>query len=158
MSSKPAEPKSPEFPEGLRRVFAERPAGRLMGRGHPIGDYLEAYNWELLEERDGFLRVRVHLPKQVRNPRGDLFGGFTPTYVDLIALLTYRAGHPPGAPRGWLHTMSMRVDYFEPIRDGFQIESEVIRKRGRNAWIETRFLDEHATLLAFALTTLRAAE
>ncbi len=158
MSTKPHEAKLPEFPEGLRRVFAERAAGRLMGRGHPIGDYLEAYNWELLEERDGFLALRVHLPAHVRNPRGDLFGGFTPTYVDLVALLTYRAGHPPDAPRGWLHTMSMRVDYFEPIRDGFRIESEVIRKRGHNGWIETRFLDDHGTLLAFALTTLRATE
>ena len=52
----------------------------------------------------------------------------------------------------------MRVDYFEPIRDGFLIESEAIRKRGRNGWIETRFLDETGTLLAVALTTLRAAE
>ena len=158
MTAKPSEPKLPEYPEALRRVFAERPEGRLMGRGHPVGDYLEAFDWELLEERDCFLRLRVHLPQHVRNPRGELFGGFTPTYVDLIALLTYRAGHPPGAPRGWLHTMSMRLDYFEPIRDGFLIESAVIRKRGRNAWIETRFLDAHGTLLAFALTTLRAAE
>lgn len=158
MSTKPHEAKLPEFPEGLRRVFAERAAGRLMGRGHPVGDYLEAYDWELLEERDGFLRLRVHLPPQVRNPRGDLFGGFTPTYVDLVALLTYRAGQPPTSPRGWLHTMNMRIDYFEPIQDGFFIESEVIRKRGRNGWIETRFLDGHGTLLAFALTTLRAAE
>jgi acyl-coenzyme A thioesterase PaaI-like protein len=54
--------------------------------------------------------------------------------------------------------MNMRIDYFEPIRDGFLIESEVIRKRGRNAWIETRFLDSRGTLLAFALTTLRAAD
>jgi acyl-coenzyme A thioesterase PaaI-like protein len=158
MTTKHAEPKLPEFPEGLRKVFAERPPGRLMGRGHPVGDYLEAYNWELLEERDGFLKLRVHLPPQVRNPRGDLFGGFTPTYVDLVALLTYRAGHPANAPRGWLHTMNMRVDYFEPIRDGFLIESEVIRKRGRNGWIETRFLDDAGSLLAFALTTLRQAE
>jgi acyl-coenzyme A thioesterase PaaI-like protein len=153
-----SEPKLPEFPETLRRVFADRQPGRLMGRGHPVGDYLEAHDWELLEERDGFLRLRVHLPPQVRNPRGDLFGGFTPTYVDLVALLTYRAGQHAHAPRGWLHTMSMRVDYFEPIRDGFTIESAVIRKRGRNAWIETRFLDDAGTLLAFALTTLRAAE
>jgi acyl-coenzyme A thioesterase PaaI-like protein len=129
-----------------------------MGRGHPVGDYLEAHEWELLEERAGFLKLRVRLPPQVRNPRGDLFGGFTPTYVDLVALLTFRAGEPAGTARRWLNTMNMRVDYFEPIRDGFLIESEVINRRGRNGWVETRFLDDAGTLLAFALTTLRESD
>ena len=158
MSTKPHSPQQPAFPEQLRRTFAERPPGRLMGRGHPVGDYLEAHEWELLEERAGFLKLRVHLPPQLRNPRGDLFGGFTPTFVDLVALLTFRAGEPASTPRRWLNTMNMRVDYFEPIRDGFLIESEVINRRGRNGWIETRFLDDAGTLLAFALTTLRESE
>jgi acyl-coenzyme A thioesterase PaaI-like protein len=142
-------------PESVRRAFRDRPPGRLMGRGHPIGDYLEAYTWELLEEREGFLRLRVHLPPQVRNPRGQLFGGFTPTYADLVALATVHAGRPlrPGA--GWLATLQMRVDYFEPIEEGFEIESAVIRRRGANCWVETRFLDGEGTLLALAITTLR---
>jgi acyl-coenzyme A thioesterase PaaI-like protein len=142
-------------PESVRRAFLERPPGRLMGRGHPIGDYLEAFTWELLEEREGFLRLRVHLPPQVRNPRGQLFGGFTPTYVDLVALSTAHAGRRLRPSDGWLATLQMRVDYFEPICDGFEIESAVIRRRGANSWVETRFLDEEGTLLALALTTLR---
>jgi acyl-coenzyme A thioesterase PaaI-like protein len=146
-----------EVPPAVRRAFAERPPGRLMGRGHPVGDFLEAHAWDLLEERRGFLRLRAHLPEQVKNPRGQLFGGFTPTYVDLIALLTCRAGEGWEGPRHWLATMSMHVDYVEPITDGFRVESQLLRKRGRTCWVETRFLDEHGTLLANALTTLREA-
>lgn len=149
-----AENESP-LPEAVIRAFTERPPGRLMGRGHPIGEFLEAHTWELLEEREGFLRVRVHLPPQVRNPRGQLFGGFTPTYVDLVALSTVHAGRQLGASDGWLATLQMRVDYFEPICEGFLIESTVIRRRGANIWVETRFLDDESTLLAFAVTTLR---
>jgi acyl-coenzyme A thioesterase PaaI-like protein len=151
-----SEPKKiAEIPPEVRRAFAQRPPGRLMGRGHPVGDFLEAHEWDLLEERRGFLRLRVHLPERVKNPRGQLFGGFTPTYVDLIALITCRAGESAEGPRHWLATMNMHVDYLEPITDGFRVESQLLRKRGRTAWVETRFLDEHGALLANALTTLR---
>jgi acyl-coenzyme A thioesterase PaaI-like protein len=143
-----------EIPEPVRRAFASPPPGRVMGPGHPIGDFLGAPDWELLEEAPGLLRLRATLPERVRNPRGQLFGGFTPTYVDLVALLTCRAGRRTG-PRGWLATLQMRVDYFEPIVGGFVVESRVLRRRGANAWVETRFLDETGTLLALGLTTLR---
>lgn len=139
----------------VRRAFEGRPPGRLLNRGHPVGDFLEAYEWDLLEERRGFLRLRIHLPAQVKNPRGQLFGGFTPTYVDLIALLTCRTGEGADAPRHWLATMNMHVDYLDPITDDFRVESRLLRKRGRTCWVETRFLDEHGALLANALTTLR---
>jgi len=147
--------KPTEVPAAVRRAFEGRPPGRVMNRGHPIGDFLEAYEWDLLEERRGFLRLRVPLPDRVKNPRGQLFGGFTPTYVDLIALLTCRAGESAEGPRLWLATMNMHVDYLEPITDGFRVESQLLRKRGRTSWVETRFLDEHGGLLANALTTLR---
>ena len=95
-----------------------------MGRGHPVGDFLEAHEWRVEDEREGFLRLRVHLPRQVRNPRGELFGGFTPTYVDLVALHTVRAGDR-GRTGRWLTTADMRVDYFSPVReDVFVIESD----------------------------------
>jgi len=139
----------------MMRPFRNPPAGRAIGRGHPVGDFLEAWAWELLERTDGRLRLRAHVPEAVRNPRGQLFGGFTPTYVDLIALLTFRAGREESGPHRWLATLNMRVDYFEPIHDTFEVESQVVRRRGSNAWIETRFLDPDGTLLAFALTTLR---
>ena len=69
------------------------------------GDFLEAYDWTVLEERVGFLRLDAGLPDHVKNPRGQLFGGFTPTYVDLVALNTVRAGPDraarAGSASGW---------------------------------------------------------
>jgi hypothetical protein len=68
------------------RAWASRAPGRLLGTGHPAGDFLEAHEWTVLQETEGFLRIHAHLPAQVRNPRGQLFGGFAPTYVDLVAI------------------------------------------------------------------------
>jgi acyl-coenzyme A thioesterase PaaI-like protein len=141
--------------ERLARLFRDLPEGRVMGRGHAVGDHLEAWEWELLARGDEQLRLRIHLPPQVRNPRGQLFGGYTPTYVDLIAILTIRSGQPANLPRGWLATVNMRVDYLEPITDGCIVDSHVVGRRGRTRWVETRFLAEDETLLAFGLTTLR---
>jgi acyl-coenzyme A thioesterase PaaI-like protein len=129
--------------------------GRLFGRGHRVADFLEAYEWRVVEERPGYLLLDVHLPEQVKNPRGQLFGGFTPTYVDLVALRTVRAGQPRSAPRSWLATVNMRLDYFEPVTREFRIESSVLHRRGRTVLVQTRFLDPAGALLVFAVTTLR---
>jgi acyl-coenzyme A thioesterase PaaI-like protein len=134
--------------------------GRLVGRGHPAGDFLEAWAWEVLEEDVGYLRVAAHLPDHVKNPRGQLFGGFTPTYVDLIALFTARAGPERLAPRTpgrqWMATTSMRLDYFEPVTGPtFVLDSRLEKKRGRTHFIVTRFLQE-GDLAVLAATTLRA--
>ena len=109
--------------------------GRLVGRGHPAGDFLEAWAWEVLDEDVGYLRVSAHLPDHVKNPRGQLFGGFTPTYVDLIALFTARAGPGAQAPRDrqrqWMATTSMHLDYFEPVMGPtFVLDSRLEKKRG----------------------------
>ena len=117
-----------------------------------------AYEWKVRAEEDGFLRIRAHIPVQVKNPRGQLFGGFTPTYVDLVALFTVRAGEQRVAQRfrTWLATTNMRVDYFEPIvGPQFVMDSRLIKKRGRTNFVETRFFDPEDTLAVFALTTLR---
>jgi acyl-coenzyme A thioesterase PaaI-like protein len=145
-------------PEPFARPWLTREPGRLVGRGHPAGDFLEAYEWTVLEEGDGFLRIRAHLPTVVRNPRGQLFGGFTPTYVDLVALFTVRPGTArlESRARTWLATTNIRVDYFEPIvGPHFVIESRLVKRRGRTNFIETRFFDPADTLAVFALTTLR---
>jgi acyl-coenzyme A thioesterase PaaI-like protein len=140
------------------RAWAERKPGQLIGKGHPAGDFLEAYAWEVLDEAPGHLRIRAQLPSHVRNPRGQLFGGFTPTYVDLVALFTVRAGtqEVEARFRTWLATTNMRVDYFEPILGPtFIMESLVVKKRGRTNFVETRFLDEAGELAVFAVTTMR---
>jgi acyl-coenzyme A thioesterase PaaI-like protein len=139
------------------RPWANPPPGRLIGRGHPAGDFLEAWAWSLEEEGPGYLRIEAALPEHVKNPRGQLFGGFAPTYVDLVALFTVR---PPearrdGATRAWLATTNMRVDYFEPIvGPRFVIESRLEKKRGRTNFVATRFFQDDE-LAVFALTTLR---
>jgi acyl-coenzyme A thioesterase PaaI-like protein len=133
------------------------PPGRLIGRGHPAGDFLEAWGWDVHEQSVGYLKVEAGLPAHVRNPRGQLFGGFTPTYVDLVALFTVRAGtdrSQPG-PFLWLATTNMRVDYFEPITGPrFVMESRLEKRRGRTLFVSTRFLQDDE-LAVFALTTMR---
>ncbi len=140
-----------------RFAWAAPEPGRLVGRGHPAGDFLEAWKWTVLEEREGHLRIDAHVPEQVKNPRGQLFGGFTPTYVDLVALFTVRAGpeRQSGERRRWLATTSMRVDYFEPITGPtFVIESSLDKRRGRTSFVTTRFVQD-GELAVFAATTLR---
>jgi acyl-coenzyme A thioesterase PaaI-like protein len=142
------------------RPWATSDPCRLIGRGHPAGDFLEAHEWAVLERRPGFLRIDAHLPEQVKNPRGQLFGGFTPAYVDLVALFTVLAGKDPAA-RGarWLATTSIRVDYFEPVLGPrFAIESSLVKSRGHFRFVETRFLDTADVLLVFATTSLREVE
>ena len=139
----------------VARAIESAGPGRLLGKGHPVGDFLEAHAWRLLERRPGYLRLDVHLPDHVRNARGVLFGGFTATYVDLVAVHTVRAGEPRGAPRPWLATVNLRVDYLEPVSEArFEIESEVVSRRGRISLVQTRFRDATGRLLVFALTTI----
>jgi len=130
-----------------------------MGKGHPAGDFLEAHDWKVLEEAEGLLRLRAHLPEHLKNGRGHLFGGYTPTYVDLVALFTVRAGEAGSeqSMRSWLVTTSMRVDYYEPVvGPHFLIEGRLVKRRGRTVVAETRFLDEETGELAvLALTTMR---
>ena len=143
--------------EPIARPWASPEPGRLVGRGHPAGDFLEAWAWDLLEEGDGYVRVSAHLPDHVRNPRGQLFGGFTPTYVDLIALFTVRSRAQRVEQRGrqWLATTSMRVDYFEPIvGPTFVLDSRREKQRGRTHFVITRFLQD-GDLAVLAATTMR---
>ena len=149
------------------RLWAAPAPGKLIGKGHPAGDFLEAWEWDLLDSGPGFLQIEAHVPDHVKNPLGQLFGGFTPTYVDLIAIFTVRAGAAPSpveperpSERGswrWLATTNMRVDYFEPITGPrFVVESRMEKQRGRMFFVNTRFLQDDV-LAVYALTTMREA-
>jgi acyl-coenzyme A thioesterase PaaI-like protein len=138
-------------------VWAKPAAGKLMGRGHNAGDLLEAYDWEVIQRDDGLLRVGVHLPDHLRNPKGELFGGFTPTYVDLLALHTYWAGREPTPGHPWLATLNMRVDYYAPVRGPrFELEGRVVVRSGKMTFVEVRFYNPHGESLVYAYTTLKA--
>ncbi len=166
VAPKPATPPGMEAPRPptdspFVRAWANRRPGQLIGKGHPAGDFLEAYAWEVLEDGPGLLRISAHLPEHVKNPRGQLFGGFTPTYVDLVAIFTVRAGETDVEARfrTWLATTNMRVDYFEPIvGPRFTIESRLVKKRGRTNFVETRFLGTDDQLAVFAVTTMREVQ
>jgi acyl-coenzyme A thioesterase PaaI-like protein len=130
--------------------------GRVIGRGHPAGDFLQAPDWQVLEQRPGYVKLDVHLPEHLKNPRGQLFGGYTPTYVDLVALRTVHLTRTPGALSPGLTTLSLRVDYFDPIvEERFVIESEIIHQRRATHLVEVRFRGRDGGLLAFGVVTLR---
>jgi acyl-coenzyme A thioesterase PaaI-like protein len=141
-------------PTDIPRPWLPAPPGRLLGRGHPAGDFLEAYDWRVLDAAPGRYRIEAHLPTRVRNPRGQLFGGFTPTYVDLLAVRTAH-GAVAGSFRG-VATVNMHVDYFDPVTDDrFLLESRVVHTRGRILLVEVVFRTLDERLLVFSNTTVR---
>lgn len=128
----------------------------MINKGHCAGDVVEAWKWNVLERGNGLLVVEAHLPNQVKNPKGQLFGGFTPTYVDLISLFTVHSNDAEsGQERRFLSTVNMRCDYFEPIMGPtFVIRGELENQRGRTSLVSTKFMNGD-TMLAHAITTLR---
>ena len=44
--------------EELFRIWQTDDPRRLIGRGHPVGDFLDAPEWEVLARGDGSLRLR----------------------------------------------------------------------------------------------------
>jgi acyl-coenzyme A thioesterase PaaI-like protein len=125
-----------------------------MGPGHPAGDFLGGPDFRVVEESDGRLVVDVPLVDGVKNFRGQLFGGFAPTYIDLIALRTVSAGKGERS-HGWLLTLNMHVEFFEPVEGPrFVIESSIVNRRGRTIFVETRFKNLDGKLLLFSTVTL----
>ncbi len=140
--------------QDIERPWLPPPPGRLLGRGHPVGDFLEAYDWTVLAHEPGHFALEAHLPPQVKNPRGQLFGGFTPTYIDLVAVRTAHSVIHEG-PRG-VATVNMRIDYFEPVADArFRMESRVRSSRGKTHLVEVLLQDLEHKLLVFSIVTLR---
>ena len=130
-----------------------------MAKGHPAGDVLEAWKWRILDQDLGLLVVEAGMPENLKNPQGQLFGGFTPTYVDFVSLYTVHTGDPdrdPTSPRHWLTTINMRCDYFEPIvAPHFVIRGELVNQRGLTSLVSTKFY-QNDIMAAHALTTLRS--
>ena len=138
----------------IPRPWWPAPEGRLIGRGHPAGDFLEAYDWQVLDKAKGRYRIEAHLPAQVKNPRGQLFGGFAPTYVDLLAVYTLRSALPREVRR--VSTVNLRVDYFEPVVDErFVLESRLVHSRGKTHLVEVLLKNLEDKLLVFSIVTLR---
>jgi acyl-coenzyme A thioesterase PaaI-like protein len=120
-----------------------------------IGVQFDVANWRVLAEEPGHVRVEVPLHPWLRNPLGQLFGGFTPAYADMLAFRVAKSGDltPRDAPT-WYATTGMRVDYLEPITaDHFQVECQLLKARGKSILTEARFYQDEV-LAAFAVTTI----
>jgi acyl-coenzyme A thioesterase PaaI-like protein len=145
------------LPDYVRAIWRNAEPGRLMGPGHPAGDFLDGPDWRVLEETSGRLVVDAPLVPAVRNFRGHLFGGFAPAYIDLIALRTVSAGTEHGMTHGWLLTLNLHVEYFEAVEGPrFIIESTVVNRRGRTIFVEVKFKSapDDERMLLFATTML----
>ena len=129
------------------------PAGRLLNPGLPPFDLLNASEWSVLDEAPGRLELMCDLPEVTLNPAGQLFGGFTAAYVDIGSL--YAAQSDVEGTPGFQSTINMRVDYFEPIREGiFNVEGRVLNRRGKNRLISVQIRQSETTAV-YSLVTLR---
>jgi len=138
------------------QASADEVQPRFMRHGHAGGDFVEASKWNILQEKRGYVEMDVHLPQHLLNPFGQLFGGFTGTYVDMAAIYVVRTIYvgQPGYTRS--HTVNMRIDYLEPVLGPrFRLVGELIKDGRSTCLVATSFFDFEGTRLVYAITTLR---
>ncbi len=124
--------------------------------GHNAGDLVEAQQWKILRQEHGLVEVDVHLPDHLRNPRDQLFGGFTGIYVDMISIFTVRTLFNDENAFQWSATVNMRIDYFAPVLGPrFLLKGELIRDGRSTCLVATHFSDVDGHKLVYAITTLR---
>lgn len=130
----------------------------FMRPGHCAGDLLEAPDWNVIREAEGFVDIDAHVPAQVLNPRQQLFGGFTGTYVDMVALYTIRTLFP-ARDDYWITTINMRIDYLDPVLGPrMRMQGELINRGRSTSLVSVTFLDEDGNKLVYALVTLRVID
>lgn len=130
----------------------------FMRPGHCAGDLLEAPDWNIVHEVEGSVEIDAHLPTRVLNPREQLFGGFTGTYVDMVALYTIRTLFP-NRDDYWITTINMRIDYLDPVMGPrMRLHGELINKGRSTSLVSVTFLDEQGNKLVYALVTLRVID
>ena len=124
--------------------------------GHNAGDLVESSKWKVLKEEYGLVEVDVHLPEHLLNPRKQLFGGFTGTYVDMISIYTVRTLFKTQEEINWSATVNMRIDYFAPVLGPrFLLRGELIKDGRSTCLVSTHFTDLEGNKLVYAITTLR---
>lgn len=130
----------------------------FMRPGHCAGDLLEALLWQILEEAEGQILIDAHVPARVMNPRQQLFGGFTGTYVDMVAIYTMRTLFPDRDDY-WITTINMRIDYLEPVLGPrIRLRGELINQGRSTALVSVTFFDETGNKLVYALVTLKVID
>ena len=127
----------------------------FMRPGHCAGDLVEAADWNVLTQQPGLIEVDAHLPARVLNPRGQLFGGFTGTYVDLVAIFTARTLFA-GQQDYWVTTVNMRIDYLAPVLGPrMRLKGELINQGRSTLLVSVIFMSESGEKLVYALVTLK---
>ena len=123
--------------------------------GHNAGDLVESSKWKILREERGLVEADVHLPDHLLNPRNQLFGGFTGTYVDMISIYTVRTLFETESSFKWSSTVNMRIDYFAPVLGPrFLLRGELINDGRSTCMVATHFTDMEGNKLVYAITTL----
>lgn len=122
-----------------------------------IGAHFDVENWKVLSEEPRYIRVEVPLHPRLKNPLGQLFGGFTPAYADMLAARVIRSSDKSLSDSPiWYATTGLRVDYLEPIvGDSFQVECRLLKSRGKSMLVEAKFY-QGEVLAAFAVVTMLA--
>ncbi|WP_083264305.1 PaaI family thioesterase [Pseudohongiella acticola] len=139
-------------------MSSDRQPPIFMRPGHCAGDLLEAPDWKVIREEEGFIDLDVHVPTQVLNPRQQLFGGFTGTYVDMVALYTIRTLFPAREDY-WITTINMRIDYLDPVLGPrVRLQGELINKGRSTSLVAVTFFDEAGNKLVYAMVTLRVID
>lgn len=137
-------------------VMAEKEPPIFMKPGHNAGDLVESSKWRVLIEEPGLVEVDVHLPDHLLNPRDQLFGGFTGTYVDMISIYTVRTLFTDESKFKWSATINMRIDYFAPVLGPrFLLKGELIKDGQSTCLVATHFTDMAGNKLVYAITTLK---
>lgn len=128
----------------------------FMQPGHNAGDLVEASQWKILREQRGLIEIDAHLPKHLLNPRNQLFGGFTGTYVDMISIYTVRTLYADRQQFAWAATVNMRIDYFAPVLGPrFFLRGELVNEGRTTCLVASHFEDKDGNKLVYAITTLR---
>ena len=124
--------------------------------GHNAGDLVETSKWKILTEEPGLVEVDAHLQQHLLNPRNQLFGGFTGTYVDMISIYTVRTLFKSQQEFKWSATVNMRIDYFAPVLGPrFLLKGELIKDGRSTCLVATHFTDMDGNKLVYAITTMR---
>ena len=121
--------------------------------GHSAARLLEVEHWTNVRAEPGRVAADCHLPQQVRNVSGSLFGGFTPTYIDYVSVWCAMTRVETRLP--WLLTVRMQVEYLEPIDElGFSLRGTVLNVRRNDYLVETRIV-RGDLMLAHGVATMR---
>jgi acyl-coenzyme A thioesterase PaaI-like protein len=139
--------------------FENRQPPVFLRPGHCAGDLVEASKWKILAESHGLVEVDAHLPTRLLNPRGQLFGGFTGTYVDMLAIWTVRTLYLDRPGFSWASTVNMRIDYLDPVMGPrLRLRGELIKDGKSTCLVAVTFFDEQGNKLVYAICTMRKHE